>query len=365
MRRSAVWLGGMRGICALVLLASVGSAQEALDKLPLSQIQFIGTHNSYHSAPDAFTADFLRKVVPQEATANDYSHVTLTQQLQQLGVRQLELDLFLDPEGKLYHSPAMLEVAKQQKANLPPFDPDGLLRQPGIKILHSPDFDFRTTAYTLAQALREVKAWSDQHRDHTPVFLQLELKAESFSPVTKPLAWDAAALAELEKEILAVLPEDRMLRPDDIRGTHPTLRAAVLQTGWPTLEQSRGKIVLLLDNEDRVRDQYLLTSKILAGRLLFVSVSREHPAAAWMKRNDPVGSFDEIQQLVKAGFLVRTRADSNTREARAGDESTRDKAFASGAQLISTDFPQADARFSNYAVRFEDDAMLRRNVVTP
>jgi len=36
----------------------------------------------------------------------------------------------------------------------------------------------------------------------------------------------------------------------------------------------------------------LKKSETLAGRLLFVSVARTHPAAAWMKRNDPVQSFE-------------------------------------------------------------------------
>ena len=97
----------------------------------------------------------------------------------------------------------------------------------------------------------------------------------------------------------------------------------------------------------------------MAGRLLFVSVPRTHPAAAWMKRNDPVGSFDEIQSLVKAGFLVRTRADAGTVEARANDAARRDQAFASGAQLISTDYPEPDLRFSGCAVRFERGVVRR------
>ena len=69
-----------------------------------------------------------------------------------------------------------------------------------------------------------------------------------------------------------------------------------------------------------------------------------------MKRNDPVRSFDEIRSLVAEGFLVRTRADAGTVEARANDGSRRDKALASGAQLVSTDFPEPDPRFGDYHV---------------
>jgi hypothetical protein len=275
----------------------------------------------------------------------------------------LELDLFLDPAGKLYSHPATLELAKQQKIEVPPFDHESLLGKPGIKILHSPDFDFRTTVYTLEQALRELKGWSDEHRDHTPVFVLLELKAESFSPLTTPPQWDAAGYSLLEKEIEAVFPRERILLPDDIRGSRPTLREAILAHGWPTLAQSRGKVAFLLDNEGAVRDVYLKPNPTLERRLLFASVSPEHPAAAWMKRNDAIGSFDEIQKLVKAGFLVRTRADSGTKEARANDTRMRERAFASGAQIISTDFAEADKRFPDYAVQFESGKMIRANLI--
>jgi len=67
-----------------------------------------------------------------------------------------------------------------------------------------------------------------------------------------------------------------------------------------------------------------------------------------MKENDPVEGFARIQELVKAGFLVRTRADSDTAEARANDTRSRDQALASGAQFISTDYPEPNRLFSPY-----------------
>lgn len=330
----------------------------------INEAQIIGTHNSYHVAPDAVADSLIRAVVPQEADANAYSHKPLTEQLERLGVRQLELDLYLDPRGGLYAHPLGLQLANKQGTKVAPHDPEGKLKQPGIKILHSPDFEFRTTVYTFADALGEIRKWSDQHPRHFPVFLLLELKSESFSPLTNPPAWDLAACEQLEKEILKVIPRERILAPDDVRGSYRTLRAAVEGTGWPSIDSTRGKMVLLLDNEGSIRDEYLKKSETLAGRLLFASVARTHSAAAWMKHNDPVRSFEEIQSLVKAGFLVRTRADSGTVQARANDVGQRDKAFASGAQLISTDFPEADPRFKEYAVSFSKRVFVRQNPVS-
>ena len=46
-----------------------------------------------------------------------------------------------------------------------------------------------------------------------------------------------------------------------------------------------------------------------------------------------------IAALVGAGFMVRTRADDSGVEARANDSSRAAAALASGAQLVSTDYP--------------------------
>ena len=69
-----------------------------------------------------------------------------------------------------------------------------------------------------------------------------------------------------------------------------------------------------------------------------------------MKRNDPVAQEEEIRALVEEGFLVRTRADAGTAEARRNDTRRRDRAIATGAQLISTDYPEPDRRLSDYCL---------------
>lgn len=330
----------------------------------LSATQVRGTHNSYHLAPDAVAERLIRLATPQVADSIAYSHRTLSEQFDKLGIRQIELDLYLDPEGGAFARPVGYAAAEQQKATVPPHDPAGKLNKPGIKVLHSPDFDFRTTVYTLIDALTEVGNWSAAHPKHYPIFVLLELKADSFSPVTRPVAWNSESLAAMEKEILHAIPRERLLTPDDVRGNAATLRDAIRKTGWPTLESSRGKIILLLDNENSIRDEYLRPSDTLANRLLFVSVTPAHPAAAWMKRNDPVSGFEEIQSLVRDGFLVRTRADVGTDQARKNDPSQREKAFATGAQLISSDFPEPDHRFSEYSVQFPNGIVVRSNPVS-
>lgn len=335
----------------LMLWLWMSDEGEATESFRINQLRLIGTHNSYHVAPDAVAAGLIGWALPAEALALEYTHRPLREQLEALHMRHFELDLYLDPDGNLFRDPLSVRTAAEQGLEVPRHDPHKRLHTPGIKILHTPDFDPRTTVYTLHDALNELKTWSDANLRHVPIFVLLELKSDSFWPPTRPLKWEESGLEELELTILASLPRDRILKPDDIRGGKASLRDAVAGIGWPSLEAHRGQFVFLLDNEDSVRDAYLSKSEILAGRLLFVSVPPKHPAAAWMKRNDPVGQYDEIVSLTRDGFLVRTRADSDTTEARANTTTRRDRAIASGAQLISTDYPEPNPRFSAYHVR--------------
>ncbi|MBI2924947.1 MAG: phosphatidylinositol-specific phospholipase C1-like protein [Verrucomicrobia bacterium] len=331
----------------------------------LNEVQVIGTHNSYHlRAHDSLLA-LIAKVNPATARELDYSHRPLPEQFSRLGIRQIELDIYADPQGGLFAEPR--GVKRAAEAGLPPVpshDPEGRLRRPGFKVLHVPDVDFASSALTLVDALRQVRDWSAQHPSHFPIFIMLEPKVDSEGPeLTKPAPFGEGELAALEAEILSVFPRERILKPDDVRGRETTLPDALRKHGWPRLDSVRGKVMFGMDNEGAVRDLYLKGHPALEGRLIFVSVPPSNPAAAWMKQNDPVGDFARIQELVNAGFLVRTMADGGTAEARRNDTRRRDQALASGAQFISTDFPEPNPAFSPYRVRFEKGLVVRANPV--
>lgn len=327
---------------------SVSTAEPDDGALRVNHLRLLGTHNSYHVAPDPSVATLITAAAPAEARAIDCTQRPIPEQLDRLALRHLELDCYRDPRGGLFATPLGLTLAGTfgRPAALEWRDE---LATPGIKVLHSPGFDFRTTVPTLRGALAEVKAWSDAHPRHVPIFLLLELKSDAYAP-PQPLPWNDDGFAELEATILAVFPRERILAPDDVRGGRPSLREAVEGKGWPEVDTHRGKIVCLMDNEGSVRDAYLAASDVLAGRLLFASVSPDHPAAAFMKRNDPVAGHDEIRRLVDAGFLVRTRVDAGLEEPARGDLGRFERALSSGAQLLSTDLPEPDIRFPGYSV---------------
>jgi len=106
----------------------------------------------------------------------------------------------------------------------------------------------------------------------------------------------------------------------------------------------------------------------LQGRVLFTNALEGDADAAFLKRNDPHAA--EIQRLVKKGYLVRTRADEPIVSVVRGDAAVRrDRAFASGAQIVSTDWPGFGmaARYgSDYVVKLDGGGggVVRCNPVT-
>lgn len=351
----------MRHLLPLFLIVTAGVGAVIADEdPPINRMQFIGTHNSYHLAPSAKVRRMIESVAKGQGNAIDHSHRPLGEQFAMLGIRQIELDLFADPTGGLFANPLAARLAGEVDPK-----PDPAWKTPGLKILHSPDFDFRTTVPTFRKALKEMATWSRTRPDHEPVLVLLELKDESFSPRIRPLPFDDAQLKALEAEIREELPANMMLTPDMVRGDAASLREAVTGRGWPKLSEVAGRFLFALDNGGAVRDRYLALSpdKDLRGRLLFVDVPPAHPAAAWIKRNDPVGSQKEIRRLVAAGFMVRTRADADLVEVRAKDRGRFKSAVASGAHWISTDAPEELPHLPGYRVRWEDGRVWRMNPV--
>ena len=166
-----------------------------------------------------------------------------------------------------------------------------------------------------------------------------------------------------------VFGEDRLLTPDDVRRPGRTLEESVAGRGWRTLGRSRGKVLFLLDNEPGpVRDAYVAGRPSLEGRVLFTNSLPGEPDAAFIKRNDPLGAnLGQIQALVRAGYLVRTRSDLPLETVLADDRRQLEAALASGAQVVSTDFPEVgmSARYrSDYVARMPAGGTIRCNPVS-
>jgi Phosphoinositide phospholipase C, Ca2+-dependent len=327
----------------------------------LNEIQELASHNSYHVQPEPALQEALNGFLGAAAQGFEYTHHPLADELD-AGVRQIELDVFLDdPGGGRYAHPKAVDLL-----GIAP--PDPALAGPGLKVLHVQEVDFRTTCPTLAICLTQVRDWSDAHPGHLPVTIQIEAKDDVIPDpglgFVQPLPWTGPDFATLQSEIDAVFPAERVLTPAEVRGHAATLAGAVRAGRWPRLDQVRGQVLFMLDDHGAKRDAYRAQVPDLADRRLFVDVPETDPDAAIMVVNDPLSDAARIRDLVSAGFIVRTRADADTVQARSGDTSMRDAAFASGAQFVSTDYVFPDDPFgTGYIVDLPGDGAARCNPV--
>jgi hypothetical protein len=344
--------------------ACVVSIAAQTPAVKLNQIQIIGTHNSYHAGIAPNESKVWQAKYPNAYAGLDYSHPALSVQLDN-GVRQLELDVYADSKGGLYAHPSGPKMVAA--AGLPPdpdFDPKGIMLKPGFKVMHVQDVDYRSNCQPFIACLEEVRIWSHAHPGHVPVFILVETKQGSPKglQLTMPEPFTSSTFDALDAEIRSVFPANEIITPDDIRGSYPTLEKAVLAGNWPTLDSARGKVVFLMDQRS-VGPIYLEGHPSLNGRVIFTNAAPGEPDAAFMERND--GPAEEITALVRRGYLIRTRTDSDTQEARKNDTARRDALIASGAQILSTDYPAAEpARWAGaYSVSLPGAKVVRLNPV--
>jgi hypothetical protein len=318
--RNGFWLLGL----GVALQGSGLTAQQPAENgLRLNQIQVVGTHNSYHLRPPA---GILKAAIAVRKDAKDwdYSRQPLDQQLDQ-GVRSFELDLHLSDTG--------------------------------WQVMHVPGFDPGTTVPTFKEALQVINRWSKAHPRHVPISLLLELKEEGFQLNRSFRRPEVSDLEKLDEEIRAVFPAPRLLTPDDVRGRHKTLWDAVHGDGWPALADVAGKLFVILHENGPNRAAYLDGHPAIEGRAMFVESDLDQPHSAVLIRNDPTNP--QIDALARAGYLVRTRVDSQ------GDvrADRRKHALAGGAHVLTTDYPGGEIE-SERAFSLPEGAPARVNPVT-
>ena len=295
----------------LVALTATGLASQPR----LNQIQVIGSHNSYHIAPDHGVMSLIAAAGGRQAESLDYTHPPLAEQFSQLGIRHVELDAYADPKGGLYASPSARKILTGLKKDPGP-DPNahGELDKPGLKILHIPDVDFRSTAPTFVDALKQIRSWSQTNPRHVPIMILVELKDDAIPSLpTRPVRFDRQAIDTVDTEILSVFAKTEIITPDRIRGRFATLPDAIRAQGWPVLNEVRGLVIFALDNEGSVRDRYLEDHEGLKGRVMFASVEPHTQARLGSRSTTPsrisiVSSISSVRASWSARGLMRTRA---------------------------------------------------------
>lgn len=347
----------MKHLILLVVFFGFGCARQPV--LKLNNIQVIGSHNSYKIGIEEPLLNYIASIDSSRAKSLEYGHVSLVEQLN-LGLRNLELDVFYDPKGAHFSNPKGLDVVKQSGETPKPYDEGEQLKQPGFKLFHIQDIDFRSHHLLFKEALKVMKQWSDNNSTHFPIIILMNTKDKAIPGLTKPLPFSVKAYQELDAEVLSVFSKNDLIRPDDVRGHYKTLETAVLNHGWPKLKDCKGKFLFVLDEKEHKNSLYMNGDNTLKNRVFFINSREGNPESAFRIVNNPISDFDYIKQLVAKGYMVRTRADAGTKEARTNDYTKFEKAKASGAQVISTDYYQPSRLFkSTFEVKFEDGTYER------
>jgi len=323
------WRQAFPLVLFLLAGATPAAADQSLDDFRLDQVRIEGSHNSYRPLPSPVAQERIKTALPKLWPALQYGHPPLESQLA-LGLRQLEIDVAPDPQGGLYAAP-YAAAAPEVKA---------LMAAPGAKVLHIAGIDTEVHCLTFRTCLGTLAHWSDHHPGHEPVVILVNSVDPEIIPGvwSVPAKFDQASIDALDRDIAEVIGRDRVVAPDDVRGSHASLRGAVLARAWPKIGAIRGKFLFVLDGSDAHLSFLRAGHPSLRGRLLFGWFGEDEDEAAFFNLQDPLADYSRIRALVEKGFIVRTRADADLVEARAHDGRRMKAALTSGAQVISTDF---------------------------
>ncbi|MGI9579049.1 MAG: Ca2+-dependent phosphoinositide-specific phospholipase C, partial [Microthrixaceae bacterium] len=292
-------------VCSLFLIAGAcssdseggsdnGADNDDADALPgddlhINEIQMLGSHNSYHLPAEEAVANPLSNLVPELWETIEYEHQPIPDQLEDYGIRQFELDVFADPDGGMFANPAAFQLLGGEAPDIPALD------EPGFKVAHIADIDTNTTCVTFVECLTQIETWSSENPGHLPIMVMVETKGDDLrsgdggfgidideldAEFSRPLEMTEELFEDLEAEVLSVFGEDQIITPDDIRGDADTLEDAVLEQGWPTIADSRGKVMFSLVDTGESRDLYTADAPSLEDKLFFTSSEPGRPDAA-------------------------------------------------------------------------------------
>jgi len=210
-------------------------------------------------------------------------------------------------------------------------------RSEGFAVYHLPVIDERTTCGLLRDCLQALKGWSDTHPAHEPIFVWIEPKDDV------DLASPVLDLDLLEREILSVWPEERLITPGLVQRGFPSLREAIKVAGWPAVGEVQGRAMFILLDSGEHRERFLhgrRDAQALDGRVMFAMVrpgELDWPIAAVTKINDP--RSEAVLSALRSGLLVG----SNTGGAGQSEEENaarRRAALERGVHLLMDDYPE-------------------------
>lgn len=303
--------------------------------MKFNEMSFLGTHNSYQTAPIEETRELFRSFEAlsfgiYNSEAIEFYSETLTQQLN-CGLRSFEIDIET-------------------------FDRDGDI---SFTCMHSPYFEMSTSCYDFSLALKEIALWSDNNPGHLPITIIIEPKSV-FLPLEdmKFFSFDyALALDETLREGLG----DKLFTPADMLRDYESFGEMRAADDWCEVKDMLGKVVVLLHDCGATED-YIAIDESVKTQAMFPMLREgdaDRDCASFILCNKPEQLLKIKDEVIgEKKIMVRTRADSFA----SATDKRRDDAFASGANIISTDYPvRTDNGKNDYVVTFGGSATVRKS----
>ena len=170
------------------------------DSRPFQDVQFKASHNSYERDE--------RPVTEQLAWSSRQPH--------QAGCRGLELDLRQSPDLWAWS-------------------------------IHHDEYQGRADGQ-FVEYLRHLRTWSTFNGRHDVITITLDLKDRASDRRQFPRYLDAT--------IEEFLGRDRVFTPAELMGSGRSLVAGAMASGWPSLEELRGRFVLVLSGDEPTKASY-------------------------------------------------------------------------------------------------------------
>ncbi len=302
--------------------------------IKFNEMSFLATHNSYQTA----AIDETKKL---HGTLSDltfgiynpkkieFESETLTQQLN-CGIRSLEIDIET-------------------------FNRDGDI---SFTCMHNPYFEMSTSCYDFWLALKEITMWSDNNPDHLPITIIIEPK-KAFLPLKDMKYFNldyALALDEVLRDGLG----EKLFTPADMLRDYESFGEMRAADDWCKVKDMLGKVVVLL-HEGSVTEKYIAVDESIKTQAMFPMLREkdiDRDCTSFILCNKPDELLEIKEEVIdEKKIMVRTRSDEFGRI----NKKHREDAFASGANIISTDYPvRTDSEPGDYVVVFENGATVRK-----
>lgn len=294
--------------------------------IKFNEMSFLGTHNSYQTAILDETMKLYKNLETLtfglfSAEGGEFESETLTQQLS-CGIRSFEMDIET-------------------------FDRDG---EVSFTCMHSPYIEMSTSCYDFSLALKEISMWSDNNPDHLPITIIIEPKS-IFIPL-EDMKFFSLDYAKILDEVLREGLGEKLFTPADMLRDYSSFGEMRAADDWCEVSDMLGKVVVLLHEGD-ITEDYIAIDPAIKSQAMFPMLRPkdvERDCTSFILCNKPDELLEIKEDVIdEKKIMVRTRADNFAQIT----EERRENAFASGANIISTDYPvRTDLQSGDYVVTF-------------